>query len=212
METIHCRMTKEQLNNYGTQIGLLVKPDIDARRYDHACSWMIAFKMIDEIGQISILCKHGYTEIINSFSLMTRWMNYRKIVDCMKVACDMWVNPQASVIFDKAYLKTRMEDYPTQIHDDICCFAAWAIYRGADGASIRRELPSKIQDNVRTIIKRISDDGVISMFWRALMSYQIITDKAIEPIYKESFKHGAKEGVQLNSLANAFKTLRKEVA
>lgn len=212
MEVIHCKLSKEKLHEYGVKIGELVKPDMTARRYDHACSWMIELKILEELGEIALLTKNTYSEIIGSFTLMTRWVNHAKLVKCLITALEHWLNPTASVVFDEYYLKTDIENYPMKIHEDISVFVAWAIYRGADSSSIRRELPSRIQQNVQTIIKKIGDDGIVSMLWRSLVAYMSITEKAIEPKYRESFKHGVKESTAINSMASAFQSLKKEVA
>lgn len=208
METIHCRMSIDQLNIYGTKLGLSVKPDLDAKRYDHVCSWLISYNVIGELEQMADLTLHTYSEVIESFSLMTRWVNLAKIARCLRVALDMWHNPQAGIIFDNAYLSSKMDDYPTRIHEDLCTVAAWITYRGADGASIRRVLPSKIQNDIRKIIQKVGDDGIISMFWRSIIAFISMSEKAIEPIYKESFRHGVKESCCINSFGDALKAIK----
>lgn len=209
MEVIHCRMPKQTLTEYGNKIGEFIKPNMDCGRYNHACSDIISIEMITELGLISDLCKHPFSEIINSFSLMTRWVNLANTAMCIRVAVEYWLDINASVVFDDYYLKTKLEEYPNRIHEDICVFAAWCIYMGADGASIRRELPSKIQDNVRNIVRKIGASGIITMLWRSLIAFQSMTDKCIIPAYKECFKHGAKEQTSFNQMQSAFEMLKK---
>lgn len=209
METVHCRLSNEQLNIYGSKLGISVKPDIESKRYDHVCSWLISYNVVGELEQMADLTKHTYSEVIESFSLMTRWVNLAKIARCLRVALDMWHNPQAGIIFDSAYLGSKMDDYPARIHEDLCTVAAWITYRGADGASIRRVLPSKIQNDIRKIIQKIGDDGVISMFWRSIVAFISMSEKAVEPIYRECFKHGRKETASMGLMQSAFARLKK---
>ena len=182
---------------------------MDCGRYDHACSDMISVEMITELGLVSDLCKHSYTEIINSFSLMTRWVNLSKTVDCIRIAVEHWLDINTQVVFDDYYLKSSMDEYPIHIHEDICVFAAWVIYNGADGASIRRTMPTKIQEQTRIIVRKIGVSGIISMLWRSLIAYMSMTEKCIIPAYKQCFKHGAKEGVQFGQMQSAFAQLKK---
>lgn len=91
---------------------------------------------------------------------------------------------------------------------DVGC-AAWCIYMGADGASIRRELPSKVQEQTRNIVRKIGASGIITMLWRSLIAFQSMTDKCIIPAYKECFKHGAKENTSFNQMQSAFELLKK---
>lgn len=209
MEVIHCRMPKQTLTEYGNKIGEFIKPNMDCGRYDHACSDMISIEMITELGLVSDLCKHSYTEIINSFSLMTRWVNLSKTVDCIRIAVEHWLDINGEVVFDNYYLKSSMDEYPVHIHEDICVFAAWVIYNGADGASIRRTMPTKIQEQTRIIVRKIGVSGIISMLWRSLIAFQSMTDKCIIPAYKECFKHGAKEQTSFNRMQSAFAQLKK---
>lgn len=209
MEVIHCRMSEQTLAEYGNKIGEFIKPNMDCGRYDHACSDMISVEMITELGLVSDLCKHSYTEIINSFSLMTRWVNLSKTVDCIRIAVEHWLDINGEVVFDNYYLKSSMDEYPIHIHEDICVFAAWVIYNGADGASIRRTMPTKIQEQTRIIVRKIGVSGIISMLWRSLVAYMSMTEKCIIPAYKQCFKHGAKEGVQFGQMQSAFAQLKK---
>lgn len=209
MEVIHCKLPMNELIAWGNKIGEFIKPNMDCGRYDHACSDLISIEMITELGFISDLCKHTYTEIINSFSLMTKWVNYSKIVKCMLTAVEHWLDVKACVVFDDNYLRTNMENYPKKIHEDICIFASWVCYMGADPASIRRELPSKIQDNIRNIMRKIGASGIISMLWRSLVAYMSMTEKCIIPAYKQCFKHGTKEGVQFGQMQSAFAQLKQ---
>ena len=209
MEVIHCRMPKQTLTEYGNKIGEFIKPNMDCGRYNHACSDMISVEMITELGLVSDLCKHSYTEIINSFSLMTRWVNLSKTVDCIRIAVEHWLDINREVVFDNYYLKSSMDEYPVHIHEDICVFAAWVIYNGADGASIRKTMPTKIQEQTRIIVRKIGVSGIISMLWRSLIAYMSMTDKCIIPAYKECFKHGAKEQTSFNQMQSAFEQLKK---
>lgn len=209
MEVIHCRMPKQALTEYGNKIGEFIKPNMDCGRYNHACSDMISIEMITELGLVSDLCKHSYTEIINSFSLMTRWVNLSKTVDCIRIAVEHWLDINGEVVFDNYYLKSSMDEYPIHIHEDICVFAAWVIYNGADGASIRRTMPTKIQEQTRIIVRKIGVSGIVSMLWRSLIAYMSMTEKCIIPAYKQCFKHGAKEGVQFGQMQSAFAQLKK---
>jgi hypothetical protein len=208
-EIIHCRMSSEQLSLYGSKIGLSVKPDLDAHKYDHVCSWLIAYNVVELLGDICDLTKHSYTEITGSFSLMTKWVNLAKLSRCIKVSLDMWHNPKAEIIFDAAYLGSSMNDYPSRIHDDLCVVSAWIVIRGADGASVRRNMPSKVQSDIRKIVKAVGDDGIISTFWRSIVAFISITEKAIEPIYRECFKHGRKETANMVLMQSAFAQLKK---
>lgn len=209
METIHCRMSKQTLIEYGNKIGEWLKPDMDCGRYNHACSDMISIEMITELGLISELCKHSYTEIINSFSLMTRWVNLAKTAECIRIAVEYWLDVNASVVFDDYYLRTKLEEYPNRIHEDISFFAAWCIYNGADGQSIRRILPTKAQDDIRKVVRKHGVSAIITMLWRSLIAFQSMTDKCIIPAYKECFKHGAKEQTSFNQMQSAFEQLKK---
>jgi hypothetical protein len=202
-------MPKQTLIEYGNKIGEFIKPNMDCGRYNHACSDMISIEMIAELGLVSDLCKHSYTEIINSFSLMTRWVNLSKTVDCIRIAVEHWLDINGEVVFDNYYLKSSMDEYPIHIHEDICVFAAWVIYNGADGASIRRTMPTKIQEQTRIIVRKIGVSGIISMLWRSLIAFQSMTDKCIIPAYKECFKHGAKEQTSFNQMQSAFAQLKK---
>lgn len=209
MEIIHCKLPIEALKEYGRKIGETVKPDMDAGRYDHVGSWLLCFKMVDELGEMSVLSKRGYSEIVGSFSLMTRWINYSRIARCMLAAVEFWLKPQAQVVFDDYYLKTPLEEYPMRIHEDLSVFATWVIINGADSASIRREIPSRVVTQMRKITKKVGADGIICMFWRSLVAWLALTEKAIDPAYRASFKHGAKEGVKFGQLQSAFDGLRK---
>lgn len=209
MEVIHCRMPKQTLTEYGNKIGEFIKPNMDCGRYNHACSDMISIEMITELGLVSDLCKHSYTEIINSFSLMTRWVNLAKTVECIRIAVEHWLDINGEVVFDNYYLKSSMDEYPIHIHEDICVFAAWVIYNGADGASIRKTMPTKIQEQTRIIVRKIGVSGIVSMLWRSLVAYMSMTEKCIIPAYKQCFKHGAKEGVQFGQIQSAFAQLRQ---
>ena len=209
MEIIHCRLPMDVLCEYGRKIGEIVKPDMDARRYNHAGSWILCFRMVDEIGEMAMISKHSYTEIVGSFGIMTKWLNYAKIAKCMCVAVECWLNPQASVIFDDYYLRTGLEEYPQRIHEDLSVFATWVMYYGADGASLRREIPSRVIKDLQKIIKKIGDDGIICMFWRSLIAFQALCEKCIVPAYREALRHGARERVQFGQMRGAFEGLKK---
>lgn len=209
MDVIHCKLPTNELVMWGNRIGELVKPNMDCGRYNHACSDIISIEMVAELGLVSDLCKHTYSEIVSSFQLMTRWVNLSKTVMCMRTAAEHWLDVQANVVFDDNYLRTSIEDYPQKIHEDICIFAAWCIYMGADPASIRKTMPSKVQDDTRKIYKKIGASGIISMLWRSLVAYGSMTEKAIIPKYRECFKHGRKETANMGLMQSAFAQLKK---
>lgn len=209
MEVIHCKLPDSVLVEYGNRIGDLIRPNMDCGKFDHACSDLVAIKLVDEIGHISELCNNSYTDIINSYLLMTRWVNRAKTAMCMRVAVEHWLDIDARMAFDDHYLSTKLENYPRMIHEDLSVYASWVIYMGADAGSIRRILPTKIQDEIRKIIKKVGASGINTMFWRSLVAYQSMTDKCIIPAYKECLKHGAKENTSFNQMQSAFAQLKK---
>lgn len=211
MIEIHCRMSDSELNRYGTQIGEMIYPDMVAQRYDHACSDLISMQMISVIADISCVCNHSYSDIIKSIPIMTRWINYKKIAQCIRTACEKWFEPTASIVFDESFLSTNLEEYPRQLQEDMCVFCGWAIYRGADGASIRKGIPSDTQKHIRSIIKNRVENGVINRLWRAMVSFISFSEKAIEPYYSKALKglkHGIKQEAGFNTMRNAFSDLR----
>ena len=169
---------------------------------------MISIELITELGLISKLCKHSYTEIINSFLFMTRWINLSKTAMCIRIAVEHWLDINASIAFNDYYLSTKLEEYPNLIHDDISFFAGWCIYNGADGASVRRILPTKIQDYIRKVVRKHGVSVIITMLWRSLIAFQSITDKCIIPAYKECLKHVVKDDVQFGQVKAAFAQLK----
>lgn len=218
MTEIHCRMSDKELNQYGIQIGEMLYPDIVAKRYDHACSDMISMYMISILSDISVVCDHTYTEVMNSIQLMTRWINFSKIARCIRTAVEKWLNAQANIVFDNSFLGSNIEEYPRRIQEDICVFCGWAIYNGADGASIRKGIPSSTQKHLQRIIKCHGVNGIINMLWRSLTAFISMSEKAIEPKYLdalkkhyEQMKHGTKDNAEFGIMANALNHSTREV-
>lgn len=212
MTEIHCRMSDKELNQYGIQIGEMLYPDIVAKRYDHACSDMISMCMLCVIADMSCVCNHKFSEIKDSLPLMTKWINFAKIAKCLRTAVEKWNVPISTVVFDESFLKTNMEDYPQKIQEDLCVFCGWAIYRGADGASIRKGVSNQMQKSIQKIIKCRGDGEIINRFWRALVAFVSISEKCIEPIYPaalKKLKHGYSQDAGFNTMRAALNQATK---
>lgn len=212
MTEIHCRMSDKELNQYGIQIGEMLYPDIVAKRYDHACSDMISMAIVNTVADISCVCNCTFSELRKDIQRMTRWMNYARLARGIRVAAEMWLDAQADVVFDADFLRTGIEDYPRRIQEDLCVFCGWAIYRGADGASIRKGIPSSTQRNIRRIIKSRGDNGVLNRLWRALVAFQAMAEKAIAPEYVKALrelKHGLTDGTSFGTMAAAMEGIKR---
>lgn len=211
-EEIHCRMSDSELDRYGREVGEMLHDDIAAQRYDHACSDMIGMALVNTVADISCVCNCTFSELRKDVQRMTRWLNYAKLARCICVAAEMWLDAQADIVFDADFLRTGIEDYPRRIQEDLCVFCGWAIYRGADGASIRKGIPSSTQRSIRRIIKNRGDNGVLNRLWRALVAFRAMAEKAIAPEYAKALrelKHGLNDGTDFGTMAAAMAGLKK---
>lgn len=212
MTEIHCRMSDSDLDRYGREVGEMLRDDIAAQRYDHACSDMICMSLVNIAADMSCVCNCTFSELRKDVQRMTRWTNYARLARCICVAMEMLLDARADVVFDADFLQTRIEDYPRRIQEDLCVFCGWAIYRGADGASIRKGIPSSTQRSIQRIIKSRGDNGVLNRLWRALVAFRAMAEKAIAPEYAKALrelKHGLTDGTKFNTMASAMADVKK---
>lgn len=168
----------------GIDYAKLLKPALDDNRLDVFCSHCInlhitgmAYILADTLCEGDLLNNMEALKVLHNIQINTLPMQH-----CMQL-----INKDAvvGIVLESAYTNATVDNWIKSIVADLMLFAAWTIWEGGDGKTVRKYIASKTQKNIVQLKGKIGVNGILTRYERAIYAFNTLREKLFVPKYRE---------------------------